>query len=215
MDISFSTISNYLDWITSNIDEARNAILKECQSLRDLGKLRTADEVSAYAEKFKIFADENAAVCVEWEALLADISNASPEVGKIIHAVTDTPSTNNRKGKGNAPKMKMTLKATFPDGRVVQEGKDADTFVKTIELLGAERVAECGAKLFGSVLVTRNKSELLQISYLRRFPSCIKETADGWFVNTHPDKNAMIRILEKASKLLGAGLKVERASFIS
>ena len=215
MNISFSNIANHLDWITNSVDEACNAILKESQRLRELGELRTADEVSAYAEKFKKFADENAAVCVEWETLIADISNASPEVGKIIHAETDTPSTDNRKGKGNAPKMKMTLKVTFPDGRVVQEGKDVDTFVKTIELLGAERVAECGAKLFGSVLVTRNKSELLQISYLRLYPSCIKETADGWFVNTKPDQNAKIRILEKASKLLGAGLKVERASFIS
>lgn len=213
MNISFSNIANHLDWITNSVDEACNAILKESQRLRNLGKLKTADEVSAYAEKFKMFADENAAVRVEWEALFADISNASHEVGKIIHAVTDTPSADNR--KGNEPKMKMTIQVTFPDGRVVQEGIDANTFVKAIELLGAERVAECGAKLYESALVTRNKNQLLQLSYLKQYPSCIKETSDGWFVNTKPDQNAKIRILEKASRLLGAGLKVERALFIS
>lgn len=205
MDNSFTKVSAHLDCVMDNVNKAHDAILGEIQKLSDLGKREIADKAAAFVEKFKTFADENAAVYCEWKNLENDLVNASPEVREIIRTATT----------GTGPTMETTLKVTFSDGRVVQEEKGADTFAKTIERLNAERVAKLGLQSSGGPLVTRDKEELVNIPCLRRYPRSIRTIADGWYVNTHFDNNKRICLLTEISKLLEADLKIEELTCIS
>ncbi len=72
--------------------------------------------------------------------------NPPPPVGKII--VTEIPPTAQSKAK---------IKVAFPDGTIIEENKVVDTYVKTIEKIGPERVKEINIVRSGVNIVSKER----------------------------------------------------------
>ena len=76
---------------------------------------------------------------------------------------------------------------------------------KTIEAIGADRVAALGIMCGGEPLVTKDKT------LLKKHPSAIAPIAGGWFVKTHSGTLAKIGYVKRMAKALKVRLVVANA----
>lgn len=181
------------------------------------GNLTPAQTAIDYAEKLSLFVKKVRALSEEWADLQAEIDHATPEVKKIV--LPPKPKTKSkRKAKpvvlqvaepkphatGYTRKVdkvspKTNIAVTLPDGTVIQAKKASTVLGKTIEALGAEKVAALQLKNCGEPLVTKRKEDLVKYA----FATCA--IANGWYVATHSSTAAKKKMLEKIAK----GLKVK------
>lgn len=181
------------------------------------GNLTPAQTAIDYAEKLSLFVKKVRALSEEWADLQAEIDHATPEVKKIV--LPPKPKTKSkRKAKpvvlqvaepkphatGYTRKVdkvspKTNIAVTLPDGTVIQAKKASAVLGKTIEALGAEKVARLGLMIGEEPLVTKERS-----LYVKN-PGQVTSIAKGWFVKTHSSTAAKKKMLEKIAK----GLKVK------
>lgn len=93
---------------------------------------------------------------------------------------------------------KTLLRVTFPDGKIIAHHKVVDTFIETIEHIGASKVAELNISVSSCPLVSREKP--------LRGPHAL---GDGWFVCTHSSTSYKKTLLDRISNDLQVGLVVE------
>ncbi|MBQ9693165.1 MAG: hypothetical protein IJV69_00195 [Kiritimatiellae bacterium] len=171
-----------------------------------IGKREPAKEAIAYAEALDAFVKKVKALEEEWKALEAKIDEATPEVKEIV--LPSKPNKPHKIGfKRNVievgPKTKFTVK--FPDGTLITAPKAKDVLAKTIEKIGASKVAALGFLPAGEPLVTKDKSQL------QKQPHEIAEIKGGWFVKTHSSTQAKMTQVEQIAKALEIKLKVTLA----
>lgn len=96
---------------------------------------------------------------------------------------------------------KTLLKVTLPDGRVIEEKKAKDTFVKTILWMGIDRVRPLGLK-FCRVPVVSNTSD-------PKYGKAQVDVGGGWLILTHSGTRDKKKMLDKMANALGIPLTVE------
>ncbi|MDI9313041.1 MAG: type I restriction enzyme HsdR N-terminal domain-containing protein [Limnohabitans sp.] len=108
--------------------------------------------------------------------------------------VTENENVNN-----NSKKPKTLIKVTFPDKTIFCERKASDTFVKTIEKIGFDRVKTLGLALNGVALIDSKKNPMYQ-QY---------EISKGVFIMIHSDTKNKINRLQEMSDRLNLNLSIE------
>lgn len=83
--------------------------------------------------------------------------------------------------------------------QIIEESTIKDTFVKTLKVLGLERVAELNKIVAKTPLVSRTKANGYQS----------QRQCDGWCVTTHVSKATAKMMLEDIAKALKVPLKIE------
>jgi len=101
----------------------------------------------------------------------------------------------------SSPKSTRTgLSVTFPNGNIVCETKASTTFMKILWIIGFERIITLGKTVRTLPLVSRHKNN---------HPIYVENQYQGYWIITHSSTKEKKETLEKISKELGLGLKVE------
>ncbi len=204
-----SDVPAALDIVKEEVEkEARRIFHVGGDALKE-GKIKPAKEAIAYAEGLQEFVAKIQKLGDEWKQLEAKIDAAAPEVKEIVQRGPDPIYKPHKTGftkkvEHVAPKTNFTV--TFPDGRVISDKKALNVLAKTIEKIGAQRVADVGIMLGGEPLVTKNKA--LYVKY----PSAVVGISGGWFVNTHSSTKDKMEYIKKIAKAIGIKLFVKYAS---
>lgn len=96
---------------------------------------------------------------------------------------------------------KSILRVTFPDGTVIADKKAKVTFTETIKRIGLMRVRNLGIS-FCHVPIVSNTLD-------SKYGSAQMPAGNGFYVMTHSSTHDKKKQLDKISKELGLGLKVE------
>jgi len=91
------------------------------------------------------------------------------------------------------------LRVIFSDGTIVEERTAAGTFVKTIERIGENQVANLGLMTRGQELVSQKRYE---DGYKQ------DETKKGWLITTYSGTPEKAKQLQRISDLMGLKLKI-------
>ncbi len=105
------------------------------------------------------------------------------------------------KAKKRAPSFLRVYRA---DGTSIEESKAADTMLKVIKEIGADRVYALKIPMDGMHLVTKGGNP--------QYPSDQHDAGNGYFVNIHSSTMEKKRQLEKIFKALGLNWRVEIAN---
>lgn len=99
---------------------------------------------------------------------------------------------------GRSPAKK--LRVTFPDGTVVFDNKAVETFLKSIEYIGLDRVSKLQSPTrFGHPIVSPQRNEnAMQVREL-----------DGYFIETHSDTKQKARWIREIARTLRIAIEVE------
>ncbi len=167
-----------------------------------VGKIRPAKEAIAYAEELEAFVEKVKALEADWKALEAKIDEATPEVKEIV---LPPKSYKERKPFTRtvtkvAPKTNFTVK--FSNGTMVTAPQARLVFAKSIEMIGAKKVAALNLFCCGEPLVTNDKSQI------KKEPSQITEISGGWFVKTHSSTSDKMAYVKRISEKLKLNLEV-------
>jgi hypothetical protein len=93
---------------------------------------------------------------------------------------------------------KTVLKVTLPNGKVIQERKASDTFVKTVEFFGIEAVK--------SLSLITNNAPLIDI---KDSPKYITTQSGRYFVMTHSNTQTKLEQLQQIAKKLGKEITID------
>ena len=204
-------ISKHSD-VPAALDLVKEEVEKESKRIREAGSvalnagvLKPAKEAIAYAEKLGEFVKKIQKLGDEWKKLEARIDAAAPEVQKIVNPKPQKAhKTGYTRNVGKiAPKTNFTVK--FPDGKVIADKKALLVMAKSIERIGAEKVAALGVMCGGEPLVTKDKS------LYKKQPSAVASISGGWFVKTHSGTAAKIGYLKRVAKALKLNLRIDKA----
>ena len=198
-----SDVPTALDLVKEEVDKEARRIFSAGGDALKAGNIKPAKEAIAYAEKLADFVKKIQKLGDEWKKLEAKIDSAAPEVKEIV--LPTKPRKERKTGFSRnvthiSPKTNFTVK--LPDGKIIADSKALWVMAKTIEAMGADKVAALGVLCGGEPLVTKDKS------LLKKHPSAIAEIAGGWFVKTHSGTAAKIRYVKQIAKALKVKLVV-------
>ncbi len=108
------------------------------------------------------------------------------------------------KGKASPRKPQYTRK---PGGRIrvklanqsIEEKTIRETFIKTLQLLGLDRVARLNKVVASIPLIAKTPTNGYQS----------QQRCDGWYITTHVNQQTAITVLEDIGKALNVPIKVE------
>ena len=197
-----SDVPTALDLVKDEVDKESRRIFSAGGDALKAGSIKPAKEAIAYAEKLADFVKKIQKLGDDWKRLEAKIDAAAPEVKEIV---LPTKVRNSKTGfKRNvthvSPKTNFTVR--FPDGKVIADKKAFWVLARTIEAMGADKVAALGVLCGGEPLVTKDKT------LLAKHPSAIAAISDGWFVKTHSGTAAKISYVKRIAKALKTKLVV-------
>jgi len=200
-----SDVPAALDLVKEEVEKESKRIFSAGGDALKAGKIKPAKEAIAYAEKLADFVKKIQKLGEDWKKLEAKIDAAAPEVREIVNPKPQKPPKTGftRNVTHISPKTNFTVR--MPDGRTISDSKALWVMAKTIEAIGADRVAGLGIMCGGEPLVTKDKS------LLKKHPSAIAPIAGGWFVKTHSGTAAKIGYVKKIAKALKVKLVVANA----
>jgi hypothetical protein len=106
--------------------------------------------------------------------------------------------TYRKRAKRYTRKSGAKLRVKIAD-KVIEHSTISDTFVETLKTFGLERVAKLNKTLSAIPLIDRMPTQGYQTQKL----------CNGWYITTHFNKPAAIRLLEEIGKELRMPLKIE------
>lgn len=200
-----SDVPAALDLVKEEVEKESKRIFSAGGDALKAGNIKPAKEAIAYAEKLAEFVKKIHKLGEDWKKLEAKIDAAAPEVREIVNP---RPQKSHKTGYTRnvgkiSPKTNFTVR--MPDGRTISNSKAFWVMAKTIEAIGADRVAALGIMCGGEPLVTKDKS------LLKKHPSAIAPIAGGWFVKTHSGTAAKIGYVKRIAKALKVKLVVANA----
>lgn len=124
---------------------------------------------------------------------------------KTIKVKAKTKAKTNKKAVFAPKAPKTNLKITFPDGTVFFNNQASQTFLQTIDKIGAERVQKLGLVQGGIPLVDSVKRVGDSIS--------VHATQSGFWVNVHSSTMHKIKMLNTISAAFSIALKIEQIQY--
>jgi len=106
--------------------------------------------------------------------------------------------TYRKRAKRCTRKSGAKLRVKIAD-KVIEQRTISDTFVETLKTFGLERVAKLNKTLSAIPLIARLPTQGYQT----------QKHCNGWYITTHFNKSAAIRLLEDIGKELCMPLKIE------
>lgn len=100
---------------------------------------------------------------------------------------------------GNAPQTK--LRVSFPDGKVIEKYRAADTFVETIQKIGIDKVRKLGLR--------GNGVPLIDSAPRRDGKTFAQQKIQGWYICTYSSTLKKKEQLDEIARQLRIRLKVE------
>lgn len=200
-----SDVPAALDLVREEVEKESKRIFAAGGDALKAGKIKPAKEAIAYAEKLAEFVKKIHKLGEDWKKLEAKIDAAAPEVREIVNPKPQKPHKTGftRNVAHISPKTNFTVR--MPDGKTISNSKALWVMAKTIEAIGADRVAALGIMCGGEPLVTKDKT------LLKKHPSAIAPIAGGWFVKTHSGTVAKIGYVKRIAKALKVRLVVANA----
>lgn len=200
-----SDVPAALDLVKEEVDkESRRIFTAGGEALKE-GKIKPAKEAIAYAEELAEFVGKIQKLGEEWLKLEAKIDSAAPEVKEIV-----LPTQLKKEKKGFTRVVtnlapKTNFEVIFPDGKTISDKKAYWVLARTIESLGAEKVASLGLLCGGEPLVTKNQK------LLAKHPTAVAKIKGGWFVKTHSGTAAKVSYVKKIASALNVKLTIKEA----
>ena len=197
-----SDVPAALDLVREEVEKESRRIFSAGGDALKAGNIKPAKEAIAYAEKLADFVKKIHKLGEDWKKLEAKIDAAAPEVREIVSPKSQKPHKTGftRNVTHISPKTNFTVR--MPDGKTISNSKAFWVMAKTIEAIGAEKVAALGIMCGGEPLVTKDKT------LLKKHPSAIAEIAGGWFIKTHSGTAAKIGYVKRIAKALKVKLVV-------
>ncbi len=126
--------------------------------------------------------------------LSQELSSLARDINRQLRG---TRSSRKVGGRIAPPKI---LRVTLPDGTVIFEKKAVDTFLKTLQYIGLERVLKLQSIISqGHPLVSTEKHE--SVKYFREL--------DGYFIGVHSSTDAKARLIQRIARELHIKITVE------
>ncbi|MEI8272950.1 MAG: hypothetical protein WCG08_10040 [Paludibacter sp.] len=97
--------------------------------------------------------------------------------------------------------LKAKIRVTFPDGRIIQEGRVSQTLVDVVKYAGAENVR--------SLEIPINKDNLVTNKVAPAYENSVKPVGNGLFVHTNSSTQTKFAQIQQISDDLNLGLTVE------
>lgn len=97
--------------------------------------------------------------------------------------------------------LKAKIRVTFPDGRIIQEGRVSQTLVDVVKYVGAENVR--------SLDIPINKDNLITNKVAPAYENSVKSVGSGLFVHTNSSTQTKFAQIQQISDDLNLGLTVE------
>ena len=191
LNIKHADVLDALDLVKEELDkEAKRIYLVSGEALKS-GKTEPAKEAIDYSEKLKTFAKKVELLSGEWKKIESTIGSATPEVMKIVnfHKASESKKTGYKRSVEHVG-PNTNFEVRFPNGEIVSDPKALWSFAKTIEKIGADKVAQLGITMAGEPLVSRT------MSVYKKYPTRIKKIKSGWLVHTHSSTDTKIKTLE-------------------
>ena len=197
-----SDVPAALDLVKEEVEKESKRIFSAGGDALKAGNIKPAKEAIAYAEKLADFVKKIHKLGEDWKKLEAKIDAAAPEVKEIVSPKPQKPHKTGftRNVTHVSPKTNFTVK--MPDGKIISNSRAFWVMAKTIEAIGADKVAALGMMCGGEPLVTKDRS------LLKKHPSAIAEIAGGWFIKTHSGTAAKIGYVKRIAKALKVKLVV-------
>lgn len=93
------------------------------------------------------------------------------------------------------------IRVTFPDGRIIQEGRVSNTLIEVIKFAGAQNVRDLN--------ITINNDNLVSNKVTPTYESSLKSVGDDLFVHTNSSTQTKFAQIQQISDELNLGLLVE------
>lgn len=147
---------------------------------------------------------EPISVALSRKAKISDFVDAKPMTP------VGTPVTSDKKPEPEEPHVPTKhienptkgLRVTFPDGTVIWHKAAINTFVDALRKIGLDRIPKVGIEHGGYNLVSKNKRPPV--------PGRIwQHEVDGWYVYSNISNETKTDDLNRISKFLNLGIKVE------
>ena len=176
-----SDVPAALDLVREEVEKESKRIFSAGGDALKAGKIKPAKEAIAYAEKLAEFVKKIHKLGEDWKKLEAKIDAAAPEVREIVNPKPQKPHKTGftRNVTHISPKTNFTVR--MPDGKTISNSKALWVMAKTIEAIGADRVAGLGIMCGGEPLVTKDKSLLkthsgtaAKIGYVKKIAKALK-----------------------------------------
>ena len=191
LKIKHSEVLLALDLVKGEIDKEAKRIYSAGAEALKSGKIEPAQEAIDYSKELESFAKKVEVLSDEWKRIESTINSAAPEVKKIVNLrKTSRSDTAGFKRCVEHVGPRTNFDVIFPDGEIISEAKAFGSFTKTIEKIGAEKVARLNIPIGKEPLVSKS------LSAYKKYPSEVKKIKGGWFVLTHSSTSTKIRLLE-------------------
>ncbi|NOQ65564.1 MAG: hypothetical protein GQ582_13720 [Methyloprofundus sp.] len=138
----------------------------------------------------------------EINALCQKLQNLDAEVKAVLNSFSaNTPSRRSQSHQKSAartrtPSSRLKVKIS---GEVVAEATIAQTFFKTLSILGFERVAKLNKMVSNAPLVSKTPTTGYQT----------QRRCDSWYITTHVGKRTATRVLAEIGKQLNVPIQFE------
>lgn len=190
--------------LNETMSEEKTRIFKKGAEAMQNEDEKTSQSVLDFAKKIGELQKDVALLVEKWEDLMKLRDSLTPQMQKIVTGegrLFPPRKTGYKRNVTHPLQPKTGLVVTFPDGTEIAAKKAKDVFAKTIERIGAERVAELGIMCGGEKLVSKSPSgKQARQSH---------EIANGFYVKTHSSTADKKKQLVKISDKLNLGLAIE------
>ena len=200
-----SDVPTALDLVKEEVDKESRRIFSAGGDALKAGNIKPAKEAIAYAEKLAEFVKKIQKLGDEWKKLEAKIDAAAPEVKEIVLPTKPIKSkTGYTQKPGGKKSAKTTFEVVFADGTKITHPKAKIVLARTIDHIGAPRVAKLGVLVDGEPLVSNSINNYKNQSSAAPINS-------GWYVATHSSTKAKMSLVERIAKALKVKLVVAKA----
>lgn len=200
-------VSEALGLLKTTLKEERTRIFNAGSKAMNAQDADTARAVLDFVKKLDDFTGEVQNLITTWGLLLTDREAASPAVQDIVTGEGRLFGLKTRKAaKGFSRNVthplatKTNFTVRFEDGTVIHNSKASDSFAKSIDKIGAKRVADLALICCGEQLVSNRRST--------KYPSESVLVSDKYYVLTHSGTATKIKYLQTIAKALNQNFTI-------
>jgi len=137
-------------------------------------------------------------LCQQLQSLDAEVKVAISNFSSSPHSQRAKKSNSRKKNfsRTRTPSSRLRVKVS---GETIEESTIAQTFLKSLRVLGFEQVAKLNKVVSKAPLVSRSPVHGYQS----------QKRCDGWYITTHVGKRTAIRVLGEISQQLNVAIKFE------